>query len=121
MPRARPSFEKHGLCRVAASREAASFANTVRARAWYLQPTGLEILTTMTTMNIYQALEQDHRMFETLLDRLVEASEDDDDEYKEVLDQLRYGVIAHAHAEERICHRRERVDENARQHASHKA
>ena len=58
----------------------------------------------MTTMNIYEALEQDHRMFETLLDRLVDASEDDDNDWKEILDQLRYGVIAHAHAEEAVLY-----------------
>jgi hemerythrin superfamily protein len=55
-------------------------------------------------MNIYEALEQDHRMFETLLDRLVDASEDDDNDWKEILDQLRYGVIAHAHAEEAVLY-----------------
>src|SRR5687768_13396784 len=59
---------------------------------------------TMTTLNIYEALEQDHRMFETLLDRLVDASEDDDNDWKEILDQLRYGVIAHAHAEEAVLY-----------------
>jgi len=51
-------------------------------------------------MDIYEALAQDHRMFESLLDRLVDASDDDDHDWTEVLDQLRYGVIAHAHAEE---------------------
>jgi hemerythrin superfamily protein len=61
-------------------------------------------MTTMTTLNIYEALEQDHRMFETLLDRLVDASEEDDDDWKEALDQLRYGVIAHAHAEEAVLY-----------------
>jgi hemerythrin superfamily protein len=58
----------------------------------------------MTTLNIYEALEQDHRMFETLLDRLVDASEDDDNDWKETLDQLRYGVVAHAHAEEAVLY-----------------
>jgi hemerythrin superfamily protein len=58
----------------------------------------------MKPLNIYEALEQDHRMFETLLDRLVDASEDDDDDWKEALDQLRYGVVAHAHAEEAVLY-----------------
>lgn len=58
----------------------------------------------MANQDIYEALSQDHRMFETLLDRLLEASEDGDEDWKEALDQLRYGVIAHAHAEEAVLY-----------------
>lgn len=53
-------------------------------------------------MNIYEALETDHREFERLLDELLEASQADDDSWKDVLDELRRGVIAHAHAEEAV-------------------
>lgn len=53
-------------------------------------------------MNIYDALAKDHRTFEALLDRLVTTSKANDPGWKEVLDQLRRGVIAHAHAEEAV-------------------
>ncbi len=53
-------------------------------------------------MNIYDALSKDHRHFESLLDRLVAASRADNDAWKPILDELRRGVIAHAHAEEAV-------------------
>ena len=53
-------------------------------------------------MRIYEALSSDHREFETLLDRLLETSKAGDDSWKGVLDELRRGVIAHAHAEEAV-------------------
>jgi hemerythrin superfamily protein len=53
-------------------------------------------------MDIYEALSKDHRQFEALLDRLVAASKADDDSWKTALDELRRGVIAHAHAEEAV-------------------
>lgn len=53
-------------------------------------------------MNIYDALSKDHRAFEALLDRLVRASKADNDDWKGTLDELRRGVIAHAHAEEAV-------------------
>ena len=53
-------------------------------------------------MFIYEALSKDHREFERLLDELVAASKADDDRWKQVLDQLRRDVIAHAHAEEAV-------------------
>ncbi len=53
-------------------------------------------------MDIYQALSQDHRVFETLLDRLVAASRVDNDDWKAALDALRRGLIAHARAEEAV-------------------
>jgi hemerythrin superfamily protein len=53
-------------------------------------------------MNIYDALSKDHRHFESLLDRLVAASKADNDAWKPILDELRRGVIAHAHAEEAV-------------------
>jgi hemerythrin superfamily protein len=55
-------------------------------------------------MNIYDALSKDHRTFEALLERLVSASQADDDAWKLALDQLRRGVIAHAHAEEAVLY-----------------
>ncbi len=56
----------------------------------------------MTT--IYEALSSDHREFERLLDRLLEASKAGNDSWKTVLDELRRGVIAHAHAEEGVLY-----------------
>ncbi len=53
-------------------------------------------------MNIYDALSKDHRLFEAQLDRLVASSRAGDDEWKATLDELRRGVIAHAHAEEAV-------------------
>jgi hemerythrin superfamily protein len=51
---------------------------------------------------IYEALSKDHREFERLLDRLLETSKAGDDQWKGILDELRRGVIAHAHAEEAV-------------------
>jgi hemerythrin superfamily protein len=53
-------------------------------------------------MNIYDALSKDHRQFESLLDRLIAASKAGDPQWKTILDELRRGVIAHAHAEEAV-------------------
>jgi hemerythrin superfamily protein len=53
-------------------------------------------------MTIYDALSKDHREFERLLDQLLAASKGDDDSWKGILDELRRGVIAHAHAEEAV-------------------
>jgi hemerythrin superfamily protein len=53
-------------------------------------------------MEIYDALSKDHRVFEALLDRLVAASKAGSDDWKAALDELRRGVIAHAHAEEAV-------------------
>lgn len=53
-------------------------------------------------MNIYDALSNDHRQFESRLDRLVSASKADDETWKTTLDDLRRAVIAHAHAEEAV-------------------
>lgn len=53
-------------------------------------------------MNIYDALSNEHRQFEALLDKLVAGSKADDDSWKQALDELRRGVIAHAHAEEAV-------------------
>jgi hemerythrin superfamily protein len=55
-------------------------------------------------MNIYDALSKDHRLFESLLDRLVSASKAEDDSWKTTLDELRRAVIAHAHAEEAVLY-----------------
>ncbi|MFT3767017.1 MAG: hemerythrin domain-containing protein [Minicystis sp.] len=53
-------------------------------------------------MTIYDALSKDHRQFEQLLDRLLAAQKANDDSWKSTLDELRLGVIAHAHAEEAV-------------------
>jgi len=54
----------------------------------------------MTT--IYEALSKDHRQFEALLDRLIATSKADSETWKSTLDELRRGLIAHAHAEEAV-------------------
>lgn len=53
-------------------------------------------------MNIYDALSKDHRAFEALLSQLVTASKAQSETWKSTLDELRRGVIAHAHAEEAV-------------------
>lgn len=53
-------------------------------------------------MNIYDALSKDHRRFEAQLDRLLAASKAEDPQWKSILDELRRGLIAHAHAEEAV-------------------
>jgi hemerythrin superfamily protein len=55
-------------------------------------------------MTIYEALSKDHREFERLLDRLLDASRAGDDSWKGILDELRRGVIAHARAEESVLY-----------------
>jgi len=70
-------------------------------------------------MNIYDALSKDHRVFETLLDRLVAASKADDDDWKTALDELRRGLIAHAHAEEAVFYNALREMEVAKELIAH--
>jgi hemerythrin superfamily protein len=53
-------------------------------------------------MDIYEALAKDHRVFEGLLEQLLTASKAEDDRWKDALDELRRGLIAHAHAEEAV-------------------
>jgi hemerythrin superfamily protein len=53
-------------------------------------------------MNIYTALSNDHRLFESQLDQLLAASKADDERWKSALDELRRGLIAHSHAEEAV-------------------
>jgi len=55
-------------------------------------------------MNIYDALSKDHRSFERSLDALLAASKAEDDSWKSTLDDLRRGLIAHAHAEEAVLY-----------------
>jgi hemerythrin superfamily protein len=55
-------------------------------------------------MTIYEALSKEHREFERLLDRLLEASKAGDDSWKGILDELRRSVVSHAHAEEAILY-----------------
>lgn len=62
-------------------------------------------------MQIYEALSKDHREFERLLDRLVEASKANDDGWKGILDELRRGVLAHARAEEAVFYNALREEE----------
>ena len=70
-------------------------------------------------MNIYEALSKDHREFERLLDRLLEASKANDDSWKSVLDELRRGVIAHAHAEEAVFYNALREADQAKGAVAH--
>lgn len=70
-------------------------------------------------MNIYEALANDHRQFERLLDELAIASKMDDDDWKDTLDELRRGVIAHAHAEEAVFYNALRDIEDAKDLVMH--
>jgi hemerythrin-like domain-containing protein len=65
-------------------------------------------------MDIYDALSKDHRLFEKQLDRLVKTSKADDDGWKTTLDELRRGVIAHAHAEEAVFYNALRESEQSK-------
>jgi hemerythrin superfamily protein len=65
-------------------------------------------------MDIYEALSQDHRTFEDLLDQLIAASDENDDAWKDALDLLRRGVIAHAHAEEAVFYNALRETDEAK-------
>lgn len=60
-------------------------------------------------MNIYEALEKDHEQIKLLLDRLVEASELDQDT-RTLLDQIRDELIPHARAEEAIFYNNLRAE-----------
>lgn len=55
-------------------------------------------------MNIYEALQNDHRTFESLVDRLLQESKAGNDQWKATLDELRRGLIPHAHAEEAVLY-----------------
>jgi hemerythrin superfamily protein len=70
-------------------------------------------------MDIYEALAKDHRHFESLLDRLVTASKAGNEQWKTVLDELRRGVIAHAHAEEAVFYNALRETDTARSVIAH--
>lgn len=70
-------------------------------------------------MTIYDALSKDHREFERLLDRLLEASKSGDDSWKAILDELRRGVVAHAHAEEAIFYNALREADQAKDLVRH--
>lgn len=62
-------------------------------------------------MDIYDTLSKEHRRFEALLDRLVASSKAGTEEWKSTLDELRRGVVSHAHAEEAVFYNALR-DEN---------
>jgi hemerythrin superfamily protein len=70
-------------------------------------------------MNIYDALSQDHRMFERQLDELVAASKAGDERWKSVLDALRRGVVAHSHAEEAVFYNALRAEDAAKDLIAH--
>lgn len=70
-------------------------------------------------MNIYDALSKDHRAFEAQLTRLVTASRADDDSWKATLDELRRGVISHAHAEEAVLYNALREADESKQLVMH--
>jgi hemerythrin superfamily protein len=54
------------------------------------------------SIDIYQALSRDHRKVESLLDRLIQASKSDSDDWKSLLDEVRADLIPHSHAEEAV-------------------
>ena len=70
-------------------------------------------------MNIYDALSKDHRLFETQLEQLVAQSKAGDDQWKTTLDELRRGLIAHAHAEEAVFYNALRETDTAKGLVAH--
>ena len=70
-------------------------------------------------MTIYDTLSKDHREFERLLDGLLEASKAGKDAWKGILDELRRGVIAHAHAEEAVFYNALREADQAKDLVMH--
>lgn len=65
-------------------------------------------------MTIYDALSKDHREFERLLDQLLQASKSGNESWKPILDTLRRGVVAHAHAEEAVLYNAMREADQAK-------
>jgi hemerythrin superfamily protein len=53
-------------------------------------------------MNIYSALKKDHQKIETLLNRLVDSSEQGTDEWKGLVKEIRDELIPHSRAEEAL-------------------
>jgi hemerythrin superfamily protein len=70
-------------------------------------------------MNIYQILQEDHRRFQLLLDKLLERSKADSDEWKVALDELRSDLIPHAHAEEAILYNALRENDKSKDLVAH--
>jgi hemerythrin-like domain-containing protein len=70
-------------------------------------------------MDIYEALRKDHRQFESILDRLSEASQSGSDQWKGLLDELRDGLIPHAHAEEAVFYNALRETDQAKGAVAH--
>ena len=53
-------------------------------------------------MNIYQSLEKDHKKINELLDRLIQASETENENWKKIVDEIRDELIPHSRAEEAV-------------------
>lgn len=70
-------------------------------------------------MNIFDALSRDHRLFESQLAQLLAASRADDPRWKTILDELRRGLIAHAHAEEAVLYNALREADQAKGLVAH--
>src|ERR1700709_1988444 len=70
-------------------------------------------------MDIYTALSNDHLVFKKQLDRLLAASKADDPSWKDTLDELRRGLIAHAHAEEAVFYNALREADEAKGAVAH--
>lgn len=66
-------------------------------------------------MNIYEALEKDHRLYESLLDRMLAASQAGDDQWKSLLTELRDDFIPHSHAEEAVFYNALRDENQAKE------
>jgi hemerythrin superfamily protein len=70
-------------------------------------------------MTIYEALQDDHRKFEDLLDRILASSKAGNDQWKSLLDELRSGLIPHAHAEEAVFYNALREHEESKGAIAH--
>jgi hemerythrin superfamily protein len=53
-------------------------------------------------MNIYGLIKKDHRKVTRLLESLVQSSEQDDNKWKEILNQIRNELVPHSRAEEAL-------------------
>jgi hypothetical protein len=53
-------------------------------------------------MNIYQSLEKDHKEVAELLDKLIRSSEENNEEWKNTVEQIRDELIPHSRAEEAV-------------------
>jgi hemerythrin superfamily protein len=70
-------------------------------------------------MDIYEALRADHRKVESLLDRLTQASQSGNDEWKTLIEQIRDDLVPHSRAEEAVFYNALREMEASKSEVTH--